>query len=50
MERFVECRQEHEQMKLLVKNAHWKELIELDRSAQAATDDWFLSRRGKEVG
>jgi hypothetical protein len=45
VERFLISRREHEQMKLLVRDADLAEQIEEGRKMQAATDDWFLSRR-----
>lgn len=45
MEKFLESRREHEQVKQLVENAQQVEEIEEGRKAQAASDDWFLSRR-----
>jgi hypothetical protein len=45
MAKFLESRQEHEQVKQLVENARHSAGIEDDRKAQAAADDWFLSRR-----
>jgi hypothetical protein len=45
MDRFLESRREHEQVKQLVGSAQQVEQIEQDRRAQAAADDWFLSRR-----
>lgn len=45
MEKFLESRCEHEQVKQLVENAQQVEEIEEGRRAQAASDDWFLSRR-----
>lgn len=49
MEKFVESRREHEQVKRLVEDARQATRIEEDRRAQAAADDWFLSRRGRET-
>jgi hypothetical protein len=49
MERFVQSRQEHEQVKQLVEDARHAAGIEEDRKAQAAADDWFLSRKGREA-
>jgi hypothetical protein len=48
MEKFLESRREHEQVKQLVENARQEARVEEDRRAQAAADDWFLSRRGQE--
>jgi hypothetical protein len=45
MEKFMESRLEHEQVKKLIENAKLAEEIEDGRRAQAAADDWFLSRR-----
>jgi Leu/Phe-tRNA-protein transferase len=45
MEKFLESRREHEQVKQLAVNAQQAEEIEEGRRAQAASDDWFLSRR-----
>jgi hypothetical protein len=47
MARFIESRQEHEQVKQLVENARNSASIEDGRKAQAAADDWFLSRRAR---
>jgi hypothetical protein len=49
MERLVESRREHEQVKLLVEEARRLSRVEEDRRAQAAADDWFLSRRVRAV-
>jgi hypothetical protein len=49
MEKFVESRREHEQVKRLVEDARQATSIEEDRRAQAAADDWFLSRRARET-
>lgn len=49
MEKFLESRREHEQVKQLVENARQAAQLEEDRRAQAAADDWFLSRRGQEL-
>jgi hypothetical protein len=45
MAKFMESRCEHEQVKKLIENAQEIEKIEEGRKAQAASDDWFLSRR-----
>jgi hypothetical protein len=45
MEKFMESRLEHEQVKKLIENARQVAEIEGGRRAQAASDDWFLSRR-----
>jgi hypothetical protein len=45
MGRFLDSRREHEQVKQLVENAQQAERVEENRRAQAAADDWFLSRR-----
>jgi hypothetical protein len=45
MEKLIESRREHEQVKLLVESARQAARGEEDRKAQAAADDWFLSRR-----
>lgn len=47
MQRFLESRREHEQVQQLVESAEQFERIEEDRRAQAAADDWFLSRRAR---
>jgi hypothetical protein len=47
MNRFRESRREHEQLKLLVDAADQARRIDEDRRAQAAADDWFLSRRAR---
>jgi hypothetical protein len=47
MDRFVESRRDLEQVKQLVENAQQAARAEQDRRAQAAADDWFLSRRGQ---
>jgi len=44
MEDFLESRRELEQVKLLVEDARRAARIDDDRRAQAAADDWFLSR------
>jgi hypothetical protein len=49
MEKFLESRREHEQVKQLVENARQAARVEEDRRAQAAADDWFLSRHGQEL-
>jgi hypothetical protein len=45
MERFVESRREHDQVKQLMENARQAQNLHEERKAQAAADDWFLSRR-----
>ena len=50
MEKFLESRREHEQVKQLVENARQAARLEEDRRAQAAADDWFLSRRTRRGG
>lgn len=45
MAKFMESRCEHEQVKKLIENAQEVERIEEGRRAQAASDDWFLSKR-----
>jgi hypothetical protein len=47
MERFLESRREHEQVKQLVDAAKQASKIEDDRRVQATADDWFLSRRAR---
>ena len=47
MQRFLESRREHEQVKQLVENARQVAYEEEGRRAQAAADDWFLSRRSR---
>ena len=49
MEKFLESRREHEQVKQLVADARQAARMEEDRKAQAAADDWFLSRRGRNA-
>jgi hypothetical protein len=49
MEKFVESRREHEQVKQLVEDARQAAGTEEDRRAQALADDWFLSRMGREA-
>jgi len=46
MRRFVESRREHRQVKQLVEDAALAAGEQEGRRAQAAADDWFLSRRG----
>ena len=48
-EKFLESRREHEQVKRLVEDAREAARVEEDRRAQAAADDWFLSRRTQEA-
>jgi hypothetical protein len=48
MERFVDSRREHEQVKQLVDNAEQAARGEEDHRAQAAADDWFLSKRARQ--
>jgi hypothetical protein len=50
MERFLESRREHEQVKQLVDAAKQAAKVEDDRRAQATADDWFLSRRARLRG
>lgn len=45
LEKFRESRGEHEQVKQLVEGAREMVRVLEDRRAQAAADDWFLSRR-----
>jgi hypothetical protein len=45
MEKFLESRREHEQVKRLVEHARQAVQVKEDRRAQVAADDWFLSRR-----
>ena len=45
MEKFLASRREHEQAKHLAEGAQQAAAIEEGRKAQAASDDWFLSRR-----
>jgi hypothetical protein len=47
MERFLQSRREYEQVQQLVESAEQVEHVEEDRRAQAAADDWFLSRRAR---
>ena len=49
MQRFVESRLEHEQVKQLVVDAQRVEATEEDRKAQAAADDWFLNKRARSA-
>lgn len=49
MEKFLDSRREHEQVKLLLEDAERLATLEADRKAQAAADDWFLSRRRRGV-
>lgn len=49
MAKFLECRREHEQVKQLVENARQGALVDEDHKAQAAADDWYLSRRTEEA-
>jgi flagellar biosynthesis chaperone FliJ len=49
MEKFLESRREHEQVKQLVEDTRQIELVEENRKAQSAADDWFLSRRTREA-
>lgn len=48
-ERFAESRLEHEQVKQLVENARQAAQVDADRRSQAATDDWYLSRRMRRM-
>ncbi|MGD0798375.1 MAG: hypothetical protein ABR910_11685 [Acidobacteriaceae bacterium] len=50
MEMFLESRREHEQVKQLVEDARGAARVEEDRRAQAAADEWFASRRGRQGG
>ncbi len=45
MAKFMESRRKHLQVKQLVENAQQAAAIEEGRKAQAAADDWFLSKR-----
>jgi Leu/Phe-tRNA-protein transferase len=45
MEKFMESRREHLQVKQLVENAQKVMAIEEGRTAQAAADYWYLSKR-----
>lgn len=45
LEQFLESRREHEQLKQLQEDANEQAIVEADRMAQKASDDWFLSRR-----
>jgi hypothetical protein len=45
MAKFLESRREHEQVKQLVKDAEQTAQVDEVRRAQAAADDWFLSKR-----
>ncbi len=49
MEKFLESRREHEQVKQLIENARLAHRSDEDRKAQAGADDWFLSRRTRPV-
>jgi hypothetical protein len=49
MEKFLESRLEHEQVKKLVEAAEQAGRIDEGRRSQAAADDWFLSRRTEEI-
>jgi hypothetical protein len=49
MDKVLESRREHEQVKLLVKNARVAARVEDVRRTQAAVDEWFLSKRLPEV-
>jgi flagellar export protein FliJ len=44
-EKFMQSRCEHEQVKQLIENARQEARIDESRKAQAAADDWFLSKR-----
>jgi flagellar biosynthesis chaperone FliJ len=44
-EKFMQSRCEHEQVKQLIENARQEAKIDESRKAQAAADDWFLSKR-----
>jgi hypothetical protein len=48
MGRFLESRREHEQVKQLVKDSEQATRVDDLRRAQAASDDWFLSKRSPE--
>ena len=50
MEKFLESRREHEQVKLLIDAAEQAAKGEEDHRAQAAADDWFLSKRTRQAG
>ena len=47
MVRFLSSRMEHEQVKQLVEDARHAALLDGDRKAQAASDDWYLSKRSR---
>jgi len=49
MEKFLESRREHEQVNQLIENARVARRLEEDHKSQAAADDWFLSRRTREM-
>ena len=49
MVKFLESRREHEQVKQLVKDAEQAAQMDEVRRAQAAADDWFLSKRPAEI-
>ena len=49
MEKFLESRREHEQVKQLIENAQQSARTEEDRNAQSAADDWFLSKRTRPM-
>jgi hypothetical protein len=44
MARFLACRREHEQAKVLVREARQAEAVEVGRKEQAAADEWVMSR------
>lgn len=44
MARFLACRREHEQSKVLVKEARQVEAAEVARREQATADEWVMSR------
>lgn len=47
MQRFIESRRQHQQVSQLVQDASQATQVEENRRAQAASDDWFLSRRSR---
>ncbi len=49
MEKFLESRREHEQVKQLVEGMRQAARVEEERRAQATADDRFLSQRTKEA-
>jgi len=48
-QKFLESHREHEQVQQLADNARRAAKYEEDRKAQAAADDWFLSRRKRPM-